>query len=445
MPTNIHISIPQINVMPDHKIQFRAEISATMRLGMAEQKGTIKADFTNLTPWANLASEESLDLMILSFFAYGIDRFVQRKPFSVDGWSREITVSLPVVKLAKWKTQKQAVEKLLSFLTGDYWAVNFYKNTMDVLPIVALDSQYKVQFCQVNLFSGGMDSLIGAIDQLESSKNPVLFISHYDQKMGGPRGDQEKLIPVLQKKYPNRFIHIPAVNVFLDDVRIRETTCRSRSIVFIGMANLFADVLKVNVCVPENGTVSVNYPLSPSRRCACSTRTTHPTFIDEVAELFNALAITTKIYNPYKFSTKGEMANNCKNLTFFKAILALSNSCGKRGHRAHWDGPGTHCGICMPCIYRRSALLNIADGTSYGNNINKLNFTSKKGQDIGTMLDFLAELITDRDIKFELIANGLKDQDHLYDYIDLIKRTRNELTDWIRKTGNIAVRNKAGI
>lgn len=439
MATTVKIEIPQVN-----NGILSANITATLKNSVA-QTGTVKADLRNLIPWINKASVETFDFLLLSFFVYGIDRFLQRKANSVDGWSREVTVNIPVVKLTTWRAQKQQVENLLSFLTGDYWTVTFYKNTMSSLPAENLDSKFQMPLSQVTLFSGGMDSLIGAIDLLETSKSAALFVSHYDRNMRGPKGDQETLIPLLENQYPNRFIYIPAIDVYLDNVSSRETTCRSRSIVFIGIANLFANVLKKDICVPENGTVSVNYPLSPSRRCACSTRTTHPSFIDELAGLFTSLGIQSKIFNPYRFYTKGEMADKCKNTPFFQTILSHSNSCGKRGHRRHWDGSGTHCGVCMPCIYRRAALLNIKDLTAYGNDINKLNFKTKKGQDVGTMLDFLNETISDREIKFELISNGLKDQPNLYHYINLISRTRIELTAWVAKYGTFAVKNKAGI
>jgi hypothetical protein len=99
----------------------------------------------------------------------------------------------------------------------------------------------------------------------------------------------------------------------------------------------------------------------------------------------------------------------------------------------------------MPCIYRQASLQTIADNTSYGNNINKLIWKTKKGQDVGALLDFLKNPVSKNEIKFELVANGLQDYEQLKEYIKLIERTRKELTCWVSKKGNSAVRAKAGI
>lgn len=426
-------------------------VSAKLKTGIPDRNAFIESDFNELKSWVRSASQEAVDFLLLSFCIYGVDRLVPRRRYSVDGWSRELEVHIPVVKLQKWNQVKDKISALLSFLTGDYWQITFYKNTMDLFPKTeGLEKQYEQDFSQVNLFSGGLDSLIGAIDLMESQKKPALFISHYDPNMHGPKKDQNELAPEMVKKYGNRFVYIPSVKVFLrKDHREGETTSRSRSIVFIGLANLFADALGINICVPENGTVSVNYPLSPSRRGACSTRTTHPTFIGMLSDVFNQIGLSPKIFNPYSFKTKGQMVKDCKNIPFLEQLLNKSNSCGKRGHRAHWDKPrivnANHCGICMPCIYRRSALKGQQDNTPYGNDINNLVFTTKKGQDVCALLEFIKSNVSNKGIKFELISNGLKDIDHLTDYVDLVVRSRKELVDWVKKSGNIAVKRKAGL
>src|SRR5690606_10608800 len=139
-----------------------------------------------------------------------IDRFVARKQNSVDGWSRELKVAFPVHNPTKWNACKEELNKLLSFLTGDYWNVEFRKETFDV-PKTSLDKEYSVPFAQVNLLSGGLDSLIGALDFLKQNpKQKVLFVSHYDSQMHGPRGDQKDLIAEVEKMYSEQFAYIPS-------------------------------------------------------------------------------------------------------------------------------------------------------------------------------------------------------------------------------------------
>ena len=285
-----------------------------------EATAIIKIDFESLIPFANKVSSIVVDFFILSSCAYGIDRFVERKLDSVDGWSRELSVELPVSNADKWLVAKKELESLFSFLTGDYWICSFYKTNFKY-PHRELPKEFEESFSQVNLFSGGLDSLIGAIEFLEDKPNEKLLLtSHYDPELSAWQ-EQRKLLEKLEAKYKGQFEHINSVCVTLSEsTQNKETTFRSRSILFIGIALLVAQAKSVPLIVPENGSVSLNYPLSPSRRSACSTRTTHPTFIAKLRKLWNKVGITTSISNPYELSTKGEMVSNCSNVDFLKDI-----------------------------------------------------------------------------------------------------------------------------
>jgi 7-cyano-7-deazaguanine synthase in queuosine biosynthesis len=421
-----------------------------------EANATIKIGFQPLIPFANKVSSIVIDFFIISACAYGIDRFVERKSNSVDGWSRKFMVELPVSDVDKWFEAKHELESLLSFLTGDYWNVCFYKTKFEYPQQKLPKELVEDSFSQVNLFSGGLDSLIGAIDFLEAKPNEKLLLtSHYDQELSA-RTEQINLLQKLETKYKGQFVHINSIDVTLSDsTKNKETTFRSRSILFIGIALLAAQAKSIPVIVPENGSISLNYPLSPSRRSACSTRTTHPTFIANLHNLWNKVGITTNISNPYEFSTKGEMVTNCKNTDYLKEIVSISNSCGKRGHRVNWENKSaTHCGICMPCTYRRAALLSTNDATTYGNTINKKYagrkgiapfLLTKQGQDIGACLEFLKTELTREDIKEELLVAGVTDLSKINRYVDVVIRTIEELKRYINSVGDCDTKRKAGL
>lgn len=431
-----------------------ATIKLTSETGAYAQ---IKIDFKNLIPFANRVACEVVDFFILSTCIYGIDRFVERKKYSVDGWSRELKVDLPVTDIEKWKAAKHELESLCSFLTGDYWEIGFHK-THFIYPKELLMDIYNVGFSQVNLFSGGLDSLIGAIDCLKSRPNEkIIFTSHHDRDMGGPKREQKELLEKLQDAFKDQFAFVPSVEITLaysTTTMVKETTFRSRSIIFIGMALLVAQAKQIPIAVPENGTIALNFPLSPSRRGACSTRTAHPTYIRKMKILWDKMGIHTDIYNPYELCTKGEMVSHCEDLQLLEQLVKISNSCGKRGHRRNWEKPSaTHCGLCMPCIYRRASLLSLKDKTTYGNTINKRYVGSKKtpfllseqGQDIAACLEFLRRPATAKEIKEELLIGGVTDLSNIDDYVDLVLRTRNELRNLINNIGNSQVKKKAGI
>ncbi|WP_128331126.1 Qat anti-phage system QueC-like protein QatC [Apibacter sp. HY039] len=414
---------------------------------------TLNIDFETLLPFSHLVSKDILDFFTISASVYGVDRFVARKQNSVDGWSRELKVNFPVHNPTKWNTCKVEINRLLSFLTGDYWDVDFRKETI-ILPEVALEKKYSVPFAQVNLLSGGLDSLIGALDFLKQNpRHKILFVSHYDPQMHGPKGDQKELISEIEKIYPTQFEYVPSLRVSLEHTNVnRETTFRSRSLLFIGIALMTAQATNTqNIIVPENGTVSLNFPLSTSRRSSCSTRTTHPFVLDNVLSIWKILSIPTDIQNPYEFQTKKEMVTNCTDQPNLTKLIAMSNSCGKRGHRAHWEAgkkTATHCGICMPCVYRQVSLQETTDETSYGNSINNLfplKEKYKKAQDIVALLDFLTTPITKEEIKQELIVNGVKNLSKLNQFVEVVWRTRKELEQWINKVGSSTVKLKAGI
>lgn len=416
-------------------------------------KSTVKIDFETINTFANLISKDVLDFFILSAAVYGIDRFVVRKSNSVDGWSRELKVNFPVHNLSKWNKCKDELNTLLSFLTGDYWDIEFRKEKFDITK-ATLDKKYLVSFEQVNLLSGGLDSLIGALDFLKNNPNKkVLFVSHYDPQMRGVLKDQGKIIPNLEKEYPDQFEYIPSVRVMLqkDSRVLREKTFRSRSILFVGLALIAAEATKTkNIIIPENGTVSLNFPLSSSRRSSCSTRTTHPFVLEKLNSIWSKLSINPVILNPYELKTKREMVIDClKQNSILLNLIVHSNSCGKRGHVKDWTNrDATHCGVCMPCIYRQAALLNIKDKTTYGDSINDL-FPVKekrdKSQDSGAMLDFLNNSISKEEIKQELIVNGVKSISKLNKYVDVVWRTRLELKQWVKKEGNSTIKSKAGV
>lgn len=428
-------------------------IRVTLFCAELKDTATVDIDFEQLSPFAAVADPRAVDLFFISAVVYGVDRFIERHSYAVDGWSRELQVTFPVYALKSWKALEDELGQVLSFLTGDYWNVKFKKNIL-VLPTTTLTAEYQFRFTQVQLFSSGLDSLIGAIDFLKSNqRKKILLVSHYDSHMSaGP--EQKSLLKELVKKYPSSFRFIPSVGVSPSYKGRSEKTFRSRSLLFLGIAALAGNYQQLPIIVPENGTVSLNYPLSSSRRSACSTRTTHPTFIDGINGLLAALGLAVSIINPYHLSTKGEMVSACKDRDFLLEIVGLSKSCGKSGHKVHWTDHSSgvdHCGVCMPCIYRQASMQNFNDPTNYGNSINKTHsgkkifLQSTQGEDFNACLEFLAKSHDSLDIRSELMVNGIRNITLLDNYISLVKRSKQEVSSWVQKEGNAMIKNKGHI
>jgi len=123
-------------------------------------------------------SELSVDLLVLAAHIHAADTRISRNTESQDNWTREIRLVVPVSDVARWTSVSGLLQQMLNFLTGDRWSFDFRvrpKASSESSRPTACGGETAVR-C-VSLFSGGLDSLIGAIDALEQGRNP-LFVSH---------------------------------------------------------------------------------------------------------------------------------------------------------------------------------------------------------------------------------------------------------------------------
>lgn len=396
---------------------------------------SVDIDMAKLSFFTGRIPSYLLDLFYLSSVVYGIDRSISRYAGSIDGWSREFQVSMRLPNFKLFMRNKEKVDNMLSFLTGDIWDINYECTALPEMTAIDIPEMGE-DYGQVNLFSGGLDSFIGAIDYLASPHEKKLcLVSHYDHKMKGPLEDQIEAKSALQP-YDDDLYHLPSVAIF--PITSSEKTCRSRSFVFIAIASLIASWKQIKIVVPENGSVSLNFPLSPSRRGACSTRTTHILFVNQLIELLASFGSPIEIENPYEFMTKGTMVRNCKNRNLLLESVNKTNSCGKRNMKQHMtDHSASHCGRCMPCMYRRAALTRYRDLTTYGDTLEQLfHDKGERSDDFFAMINFLRLNMSDDDIRRELRIAGLGRLDTFERYVQLVKETRNELKAMILAQNN---------
>ena len=399
---------------------------------------------------ARKSPDVAFGMLYLSAIVYAVDRSVNRAVYSIDGWSREFDVDILLPEYERFRAIEKSINAMLSFLTGDYWNCHFVGDAavtyINYKPSTCLDG-----ITQVNLFSGGMDSLIGAIDYMTIHPKGKLFLaSHYDGYMHGPLEDQRRLIQLFKAKYDHKFCLLPgkktAVNI--EPGLSAELSCRSRSLMFLSIALVVASYAGCRMVVPENGSVSLNYPLSRSRRASCSTRTTHPLFLKMFKAIISVIGLTVDVDNPYEKMTKGEMVRACADKDYLLSVVPVSNSCGKRSkHQYSYDDRNaTHCGRCMPCMYRKAALIGEHDTTSYGNKL--VTLFGKKGQgvsqDMFAMLNFLKRDIPTEEIRRELRIAGMSGFPDLADYVNLVVRTRAELNEMVVAESNGSMLNYMG-
>lgn len=349
-----------------------------------EQSSTV-IDFSNpesfsYTFWSNKNklpywySPQALDLLYISLAVFAADRLCLRDD-GLDGWSREFSLHVPVLELDRWINTKTLLEELLGFLSGDNWHFEFRKRNSSVNELTCLDKWNKLKtlpkdYEQVCMFSGGLDSFIGAINLLETTNKKTLFVSHY----GGGKGTKE-FQDVLKEKFiehydlETRDFH----QYYAKVVAGIEDTTRTRSFMFFSHAIAVASSFRkpINLIIPENGFISLNIPSTFSRIGTSSTRTTHPHYMKMFQQLLNALELPISLTNPYQFKTKGEMLIECRNKEFMQENLENTMSCSHPDNgRMLKETEARHCGYCLPCVIRQAAIkrAGIQDKSSYRDN-----------------------------------------------------------------------------
>lgn len=273
---------------------------------------------------------------------------------TADGWTRMIELGVALVNPDPFSQATSKLEQMLRFLTGDFWSLSFRSGGFPV-PVSMSPKSFSAD-C-VSLLSGGVDSLVGAIDLTHMGQRP-LFVSQI------AKGDS-----VTQVSYAKKLGASERHVQWNHNIRVMHKTERStrgRSLVFFAFAALAASALSakhepVKVYVPENGFISLNIPLNAGRTGSLSTKTTHPVFVERLQKIWDALGIRSQLLLPYAFKTKGELMAGCLDLALLEQLVGDSTSCGRFGYYKY-----THCGRCVPCLVRRSSFLRagIVDTTA---------------------------------------------------------------------------------
>jgi 7-cyano-7-deazaguanine synthase in queuosine biosynthesis len=280
-----------------------------------------------------------------------------RRDLSPDGWTREIELEVAVADPKFWNAKREILHQALRFLTTDIWAVNFLRNGL--LPAPPKKPKMPDEDC-VALLSGGLDSLVGVLDLHAAGRKPYVV----SQVATGDKKKQayfaSKIGDGLSHLQLNHVINCPGEN---------ERSQRARSLIFLAYGVLLATATKqsqlgksVTLYVCENGFISINPPMTPTRIGSLSTRTTHPVYLALVQRLLDEAGLQVKLVNPYQFKTKGAMLSGCAQQDFLVKHASWTTSCGRYARNGF-----KHCGRCVPCLIRRASFhaSSLKDRTEY--------------------------------------------------------------------------------
>jgi len=300
-----------------------------------------------------------LDLLELASYVFAADRYISRglkDALEYHTWARHIDFRMRVRDHDFW-TQPAVTKSLsdaLMFMTGDA-EYTFHFEAGHSTPATSLFDRpgFSIDIdnvqVAVTLFSGGLDSLCGAIDLLSSGDQKVVLVSH--QSQAGTVRTQRALVEALQSKYRDRVLHY-SFTCTLRGVRAREETQRTRSFLYTSIAYAIASAYSQHsFSVYENGVTSINLPRREDLANARASRTTHP---QSMAKMTSLLSLIDEreftIHLPYMFKTKAEILQRLQSCS--PDLISSTVSCSRR---FDVEGHATHCGRCLQCIDRRIA------------------------------------------------------------------------------------------
>ncbi len=291
------------------------------------------------------------------------DRTVRRRA----GWRRAIELQVPVIRPRRWAGLATDAAHVLDLLSGDDWTLRFVARPSPRGPEPAAAPRGE-PVDRVLLFSGGADSLCGAVESLASGER-LLLASHWDWT--GHAGVQRALAGELEALFPGQ-VQLRQVRLGTTASQGVESTRRTRSLLFLalGLAHAAASP-GASLWMAENGYAALNPPLAGERRGALSTRTTHPLVLHELKAVVTAAGGLADFSNPFDAMTKGEMFDRVADhlgKTRATALLARSHSCSHVRYAAGTGyPPQTQCGVCYGRLVRRAAFAaaGMADATTY--------------------------------------------------------------------------------
>jgi hypothetical protein len=303
-----------------------------------------------------------IDFLEIASYVFSADCATQRgrkwaDDDSTEPWGRDLSFIIPVRQPDFWQAPriKDLIEEVLGFLSNDNYSFRFVPLQHD-----RADQQRYFEFGdleewpfqspeRVLMFSGGLDSLAGAVETAVAGTKSVL-VSHRPVSTLDSR--QKKLFSELQKRFPGQFIHVP-VWINKSESFGREPTQRTRSFLYSALGTLVAQSVHAGgVRFYENGIVSLNLPIAQEAIRSRASRTTHPLALHLLASL--CAAVTERDFsvdNPFLFKTKTEVVTT---LATHETAYLIADSCSC-SHSMFQSKTQHHCGRCSQCIDRRFA------------------------------------------------------------------------------------------
>lgn len=305
--------------------------------------------------------ERILDLLEIAAYVFAADRRTLRgRPEAVEyhAWGRDMRFEVRVRDHAFWRRSevRKKLATVLQFMTGDAMYDFHFLQGHRTPPTGLFDREgFSIQKegpVSVVLFSGGLDSLAGTLQQIETTEESVCLISH---QSGGPttKRTQRLLVDALRRKYDAIRINHYTFGCGLKGERAADENQRTRAFLFTSIAFALAHCLgvgKVYAC--ENGITSLNFLRRQDLINSRCSRTTHPKTLAMMSDFLSSVSDRAfEIVNPLWDQTKADVFRLVDKYGG-RDLISSSVSCSTTYKR---DQNRTHCGACFQCLDRRLA------------------------------------------------------------------------------------------
>ncbi len=303
------------------------------------------------------------DLTELAAFVYAADQAISRtgiKTFDYgDKWLRHFRFEVAVRVPDFWNQQHvlDCLCETLAFLTSDSFEFRFSLNRSPTsfTNFLGFGDANPEGIEKLTLFSGGIDSLAGAAEEILHKKSKVALVSHKPVSHLGAR--QTRLVEKITERLGDPAKSPFHLTVLANKIGALEHdhTQRSRSFLFTSIGAVVARLLGLNaIGFYENGIVSVNLPLCDQETNGRASRTTHPQSLHQFSQLLTAICGTPfAVANHFLSLTKQDVVQRLKDIGH-PDLLRDSISCT---HTRRYTSAQPHCGVCSQCLSRKYATL----------------------------------------------------------------------------------------
>lgn len=300
-----------------------------------------------------------LDLLEIAAYVFSADRLTSRgarDALEYHSWARSFYFIVRVRDIDFWGKDavRNKLEEALCFMTGDREYEFRFQPGHSTPPTSLFDSEQFIidpkEETHVVLFSGGLDSLAGVVQLLETSGARLCLVSHRSQP--GTTRTQRQLFEALKKLYPGR-VNLYSFRCTLKKTRAIDENQRTRAFLFTSIAYSLSRALSQDAFyVFDNGYTSMNFPRRQDQMNARASRTTHPKTLSLVKEFLSEVHQSeVRIEAPFLGKTKTDVFAILRKYERHH-LIPSTVSCN---HTYKHLGSATHCGECFQCIDRRLA------------------------------------------------------------------------------------------